>query len=515
VTGLINVEFKKPENSERLHFNMYTSNAGQLEVNANSAHRFNDRLSTGILAHYSFSDFRLDHNHDGFIDHPLIRQLNVMNRWKYFTDNIETRFGVRLLTENRMGGQRMPASSNHLQPSNPWLMDANNTTGEAFAKIGFISQSRAATSVGWINNAHWHRKDALFGSNNYFGEQQSLYSNLIFQSYIGNTAHTYNTGLSIVHDRFNERLNDSIFDVTETVPGAFFEYTYNNFKGLTLIAGIRGDYHSRFGFFATPRFHIRFEADTNTIIRASAGTGARSPRILSENIHLLASSRRIIVQEEPRMERAVNFGMNITRHFNLAGRRMTVNAEAYRTYFNDQVVVDLDKSPNQVVIYNLDGESWSNSYQVEMLWEPIDRLEMVLAYRWMDVRVTQEGELVRKPLVNRYKGIVNLSYATNLRRWQFDFTAQFNGNTRLPTRNHPEEFELPEYSPAYTVILAQVSRFFRDWNVYVGVENLTNFVQKNPIIYYHDPTSPWFDSSMIYGPILGRKIYAGIRYNIP
>jgi outer membrane receptor for ferrienterochelin and colicins len=230
---------------------------------------------------------------------------------------------------------------------------------------------------------------------------------------------------------------------------------------------------------------------------------------------LLATSRRLIIQEQPQMEKGINYGVNLSRCFVIDGRKMTVSGEFYRTSFSNQVVVDMDQSTSEIYIYNLDGKAFSNSFQVEMLWEPIKNLDLVLAYRWNDVRVTQQDELVRRPLVNRYKGLVNLSYATNMRRWQFDITSQFNGDTRLPdTRLNPEQYRRPETSPAYTIIHAQVSRFYRKWSVYAGVENLTDFVQKDPIIASDDPFGNYFDSSMIWGPILGRKFYAGLRITL-
>ncbi|MDP2424624.1 MAG: TonB-dependent receptor [Bacteroidales bacterium] len=515
VSGQINVEYKKPEKSEKLHLNLFLGDVGQIETNVNTAIKINEKWSTGILAHASKTDRKIDHNGDFLLDHPLTEQINVMNRWNYVGPQLESRFGVRVLAESRKGGQMLGLSENAPNLRDPYLIDIKTKHLEAFSKLGWISRQRSSTSVGWITNANYHERNALYGHNNYKGVQQSFYTNLLIQSYINNTAHMFTTGASFQLDHYNEKLNDSSFVANELVPGAFFEYTYNNFDKLILIAGARADYHNDYGFFATPRLHLRYEIDSNTTIRASAGMGYRSARIIAENNQLLATSRRIIIQEKPRMERAVNVGANLSRCFEFNGRLLTISAEAYRTSFLDQVIVDMDRSTSEIYIYNLDGKAFANSYQIEMMWEPIKNLDVVLAYRWSDVKVTQNSELVRKPLINKYKGLVNLSYATNLHKWQFDFTSQFNGDARLPdTQMNPAEYQRPELAPTYTIIHAQVTKFFRKWNIYAGVENLTNFVQKDPIIAANDPYGNYFDSSMVWGPILGRKIYAGIRYTI-
>lgn len=515
VSGQINVEYKKPELTEDVSLDLFFGDVGQVEFNADAAVKLTDKLSTSVLAHVSKVDRKKDHNGDSFIDHPLTEQINIMNRWNYMNGQWEMRFGIRGLYEDRKGGQMLELPENVTNFGNPYLIDIKTTHFEAFSKIGWLSQRRAGTSIGWITNASYHNRDAVYGKNLYEGTQQSLYSNLLFQSYINNTAHTFTTGASFMYDRYDEMLNDSIFGPTEVIPGAFFQYTYNNSQGLTAIAGLRADHHNEYGFFMTPRMHVRYEIDSNTTVRASAGMGYRSARIIAENNHLLATSRRLVIQEQPRMEKAINYGVNLSRCFVIAGRKMTLSGEFYRTSFSDQVIIDMDQSTSDIYIYNLDGQAYSNSFQVEMLWEPIKNLDLVLAYRWNDVRVTQQEDLVRKPLVNRYKGLVNLSYATNMRKWQFDFTTQLNGDARLPdTQMNPEQYQRPDISPVYTIVHAQVSRFFRKWSVYAGVENLTDFVQKNPIIAADDPFGNYFDSSMVWGPILGRKLYAGVRVSL-
>jgi hypothetical protein len=50
--------------------------------------------------------------------------------------------------------------------------------------------------------------------------------------------------------------------------------------------------------------------------------------------------------------------------------------------------------------------------------------------------------------------------------------------------------------------------------MYVGVENLFNFTQANPIMGAADPFARGFDATMIWAPIAGRMVYTGIRYKI-
>jgi outer membrane receptor for ferrienterochelin and colicin len=360
-----------------------------------------------------------------------------------------------------------------------------------------------------------HDQQSYFGLNDYDATENSYYLNLLFQSYIGNTRHNFTTGFSFEMNNFSENLNDSAFSRDERIPGVFFQYTYKLEERLSIIAGLRGDYHNIFGAFATPRFHFKYSITEHTILRASAGMGYRSANVIAENNTMLASSRRLVISEEPKQEQAVTSGLNLAQYVDVAGREMRISGEVYYTRFLNQVILDFDRNPQAIYIYNLDGKSFSTTYQAEVNYELIERLDITLAFRYNDVKMTTDDQLQEKALLNRYKGLVTLSYATNLNKWQFDFTTQFNGMSRIPgTQSNPPEYQRSTSAPAYTIINAQVTKFFKKWNIYVGGENLTNFKQENPIIAADQPFGDYFDSSMIWGPVSGMNIYAGIRYSI-
>lgn len=261
--------------------------------------------------------------------------------------------------------------------------------------------------------------------------------------------------------------------------------------------------------------HVKYNLTESLTLRSSAGKGYRSANVIAENSSLLASSRALVFQSGLQQEEAWNYGINLTKIFIIAERELNLNVEFYRTDFINQVIIDRDRSVSEVHIYNLDGQSFSNSYQVEAIYELIPRLDVIAAFRYSDVRMTTNDKLQREPLVNRYKGLLNLSYKTNLDKWQFDFTTQFNGDARLPdTRANPVEYQRPVNSPVYTVINAQITKNFRIWNLYLGVENLTDFTQSDPVIAADDPFGEYFDSSLVWGPIMGRKVYAGVKFSI-
>ncbi len=516
-TGQINMEYKKPEKSDPLFVNIFANSTGRLEGNVTAAVPVGKKWSTMLLAHGSSMQNKIDRNKDGFLDIPLNRQLNFFNRWKFNPEgDVRIQLGISVMDELRQGGQMDFDPGRDQGGTGIYGIHIATRKYQGFGKIGFLFPEKPYKSIGFQTQATWYSQEGLYGMNQYNGEQISYYANLIYQTILSNTNHIINFGTSFQYDDYREKLNTEKFDRTELIPGIFGQYTYTYPEKFNGIAGFRADYHSIFGLLLTPRIHARYNLDQHTALRASAGRGYRSANVLAENTGVLASSRMLQFVEDFNIEKAWNYGLNLTRNFPLSsGREISASVDLYRTDFQNQVVVDMDRDPGAVYFYNLDGKSYSNSFQAEVGLEPLERFDITLAYRYSDVKSTINGQLQEVPLVSRYKGLISLSYATPFRKWAFDLTGQLNGQSRLPdTRINPPEYRLDDYSPQYLILHAQVSKRFKWFEIYAGGENLTDFIQEHPILASDDPFGPHFDASMVWGPLLGRRFYAGIRYTL-
>ena len=539
IAGQISVDYKKPTTSEKVFVNGYGSSEGMIEFNANTGIILNDKWSTALLVHGDWLTVDHDSNHDGFLDMPEKKQYNLMNRWQYKTDKWNLQFGGKFLDEKRLGGQKgfKRSMRGEYGVDKLYGIGIDSRRYEGFLKLGYLMPQYENTSMAWIVNYTDHNQDSYYGARDYQARQQTVFANYIFQSIFGNNENQkYSAGVTFNFDRFDESFND--FDIlalkptkradfvrSERVIGAFFQYTGAFWEKLTVMAGLRYDYHNLFGGFVTPRLHLAYAPDDFTMLKFSAGHGARTANILADNSYLLASTNSVYVNnkllvEHPEeldrldMEQAWNFGVQLNRKFILFGRMLNINLDYYRTDFTNQVVVDNETAAGKVNFYNLDGDSYSNCYQVEVKYELIPRLDVTGAYRYNDVKSTIGGELKRAALQSKFKGLLNLSYYTNMKKWQFDFTAQFNGPGRIPLNPAiPSDRQNDEFD-TFTVMNAQVTKFFRKWSIYVGCENLGDFTQSNPILGADNPWSSGFDSSKIWGPVHGRKFYVGVRFAI-
>jgi len=518
VTGQINVENKKPEtNKEPLFLNLYGNSDGRIETNLNSTIKVNDQWSTMILAHGALNPFMIDRNKDSFLDNPKSWTGNFMNRWVYDNhDKGHIQFGVGYLQDNKEGGQREYYKADDSLKPNYYAIGVDFKQYSAFLKSGFFIGSGGYKSIGIVCSFNRVELNSKYGLNTYDGIQNSAYLNVIYQSMFGNTNHKFSTGAGLMYDNYAQYLNDSAFYNTEYVPGAFFQYSYTYPEKFNLIIGVRGDYNSLYGFFFTPRIHMKYDITDKLALRASAGRGYRSPNVIAENTSLLASSRKIIYESEVKAEEAWNFGLNITKEFLLTETlKASIGADFYHTTFINQIIIDLERNPQEVVFYNLDGKSYSNSLQIDGMMQPFKGFEITLAGRYNDVKKTFDSKLLEAPFVSKFKGLITLSYATKFEKWRFDITGQVNGKSRLPnTDSNPEPYNRSHYSKAYFLLHAQITKKFKYIDLYLGAENITNYMQHHPIIAADDPFGKYFDASMIWGPVMGTSIYAGLRLTI-
>lgn len=549
-TGQINVEYLKPQTQDPIALNGMVSTSLRAELNATGGWDINEKWSTGVLAHYKNESMEHDTNGDGFMDLPKGQQANLLNRWYMKDGNYTGQYLVRGLYDERNGGQ----TQKYIRENNitdPYGIGIRTWRLDAFMKQGYVFDEAKGTSIGIITSGSYHNQHNVYGHRVYDGAQGNFYLNAMFQTYFDETdKHKITAGLSLNYDNYYEVMTSDkeefkiptmesakkTLNMTrqEWTPGLFAEYSLKVDEKLSLLAGVRGDYSSQYGFFVTPRFNVRYSPWEWWNLRGSVGMGYRSPNLLSDHASVLPSSRQIIIEHNSRLnqERAVNAGASTTFYIPIAGRELQITADYYYTHFLECMVVDMDSDPHAVIFSNLTAEtsetnkkprSYAGNFQVEASMEILKGWTMTLAYRMSDVKTTINGELREKPLTNRFKALITTSYMTPLKHWQFDVTAQFNGGGRMPDNFYKGDESLrPSWTidrgngqydfPWHAQLMAQVTRYFRTWSIYVGGENITNFTQDTPIIGASQPYSPNFDASMAWGPIHGWKVYAGFRW---
>ncbi|MCX7909110.1 MAG: TonB-dependent receptor [Ignavibacteria bacterium] len=519
ITGQINVELKGPESSENLIFNNYLNDIFRLEANIITKFELEENIFLTNLIHSNYFNKKIDHNGDGFLDIPTNKQINILERLDYSVGNFEGKTFVHWLLNNSKSGQVWffdSPNSNSYWGSNVDIQRINLTT-----KNGFIFDEETNRNIGTILSFIHHKQNSYFGQRTYNAEQNSVFATILFSSSYNllegsndnsETNLNYTFGLSYQYNNYLQILDNLDLSTRESVGGLFAEFTVNPLENFQIISGIRLDFHNIAGKLFTPRIHIKYQLNENNIIRVSAGKGYHFPLPIPENQGILTSSREITFKEELKIEEAWNFGINTTHNIEMLGRCFVLNLEFFHTKFINQTIVDRDIAPDKIYIYNLNGKSFSNSFQIDLTADIFSNLTILAAYRLNDVWTTTNWKLQRKPLISPHKALFNIAYKPE--PFMFDVTLEYNGGGRIPeTNSNPAEYKLPDTYNPYFVLYGQVTYKIGKFEIYIGSENITNFRQPNPIVAYKSPFSNYFDGSMIWGPIEGRKTYLGLRYN--
>ena len=521
ITGQIDVDLKKPSdiNDKPFFLNLYGDYDQRFEGNMNYRFMLSDKIQVINLLHYSSRQYKYDMNHDHYIDMPTFKTLNLMQRWHYsFIDGMEGQIGFQYVNDKKEGGT---IHSNH------YKYGTDATQFNIYGKTGYVFQSENYKSVGIQWSFNNYKNTSHFGLRNYSGEEKTGYFNFIFQSMFGSPNHKYRTGFSFLYDQLNETFLTSNFQRIERIPGIFFEYTYTFDDTFSAIAGARLDQHNYYGTMFTPRLHVRYAPQEDWVIRAVAGRGFRSSNIFTEYISAFASSREVsIITSENfgyglQQESAWNYGLSLVHYFTFDYREGSISIDLYRTVFDKFTLANLDFNPQKLIFSSIDDGSYSNSVQVEMNFQPMERLDTRIAYRFLESKQLINNNWLDKPLSSKHRVLLNFAYSTEKETKEdpqmfYDLTIQWFDKKRIPsTSSNPTNLQAGENSPSFVLVNAQISRtFFANFDVYIGVENIFDFRQNVLIIDPMNPTGKYFDASLVWGPVNGRTIYSGLRFKL-
>ncbi|MFI3302285.1 MAG: TonB-dependent receptor [Rikenellaceae bacterium] len=532
ITGEINLEHRKPTDEERLFLNLYLNSELRPELNLSTAQPVgkSGRLSTVVLAHISADTdvVTIDHNGDGFRDTPSMQQYNISNRWSYIANSgVQLRWGVKLLEDRRLGGMLEYDDSQRatMVEDNIYGSQINNRSMNGYFKLGAPVGKEVGgqqSNIAVVADYDYFSQDSYFGINDYVGSENSASLTMIYNHYFTPRS-SLKVGVSSRYQSIYEQVCSYDLSRDEAEVGVYAEYTYKLGDKLSAIAGVREDYNSYFdSYIFTPRGHLKWSITPTSTLRASAGVGHRTANIITDNIGVLATGRELLFEtpfaDMDRQERALTLGGSFTQSFKiLRAADATFSIDYFRTSFMNTVVIDQEWDSSTMRIYNTSQKATTDTYQADLTWTPLRGFDIFTTFRYTRAMVTltrNDGSYyyTERPLTSKYKGLLNLQYATLMRRWVFDVTAQINGSSRLPVQDGV--IQNSEYSPSYPMFYAQASRRVGAWEIYAGCENIGNYTQANPIISADSPFSTEFNSSVVWGPLMGRKFYIGVRFNL-
>jgi len=523
IAGQINTELKKPFTDSPLFINLYGSRNGRIELNTHFNKKITEKWSTGLFVHLNQRNLKIDNNSDSFLDAPLSKQINLLNRFQFIdpSKGWVVFYNWRFLNDTKQVGQVLFDPDLDKNSSTIWGSEITTKRFDTAFKVGYVFPEFPYKSFGFQAAYSTHDQKSYYGLRNYDIIHDSFYGNILFNSILNNTTNKFKSGINFSHDKYFENIDLKSFSRIDNNLGAFFEWSHDDLEKLSWIAGLRIDFNNNIGTFLTPRFHLRYAIGPSSILRLSSGSGRKAANIFAENQSILGSNRRIYIENgnNPfyglQAEKAWNYGISLSHKFKLINKNSNLIFDYYTTEFVNQVIVDVE-TQGRAYFYNLDGQSSSKSLQFTFNMDITPQLQLSSAYKNDIVSIDYKSGRKQKQLVPKNRMFLNLSWNSikkrNNQQWKYDLTLHNIGTQRLVENNiTPNVFK----SPSYSIVNMQLTRVFSSFSeVYFGIENFSNFTQQSPIISSEQPFNMNFDSSQVWAPVLGRMIYAGFRYKI-
>ena len=548
MTGQINVALRNTDLAQQLVINGFLNRAGRYEFNSVSRHDVSRRWKTALLTHGEWADRINDRNGDGFQDNALSKDLVLRSQWKYVGDRgLRGEYAVTAVSQEKTAGQLPMFDGGE---DGLWMADQRVDRYVATAKTGYVFPKNDGRSLGSQVTVGKHDQALTFGPyRGYLADQEFARVNLLYERETGRGDKVV-MGISGKGDRYGQTIdqdaafpdsvgvNSARIERSEITTGAFLEWTVKR-ERWDVILGLRSDVHDTFGAFFSPRVNARWSATDAVTLKLAAGKGWRTSVPLAEFAGVWASNRSWAFPDADAAngfrglnpEESLNVGLNLLSKFTLGYRDASFNLDGYRVTFGNRVFVDLD-TPGQALVRQ--GYSQSESVQAEFWWDWTKRLDITVAYRYVNAQ-SDYGDFSgyrADPFVARHRGFATLAYAARMddkgRQWRADLTFQVTGPQRLPmTDINSEGYQRPDYAPTFATGNIQLSRDFDEGKqLYLGVENVGNYRQAEPIVGM-DYTNAGevatlsggpiaqdarYDASIVYAPIFGRNVYAGVRW---
>ena len=536
-----------------------TSDTG-LQLDAASALRAGRNWNTVISGNVSGNIRTFDRNGDGYSDVPGMLKFSIANGWSYRSDRgTSICFGVGVRQDARHGGQAGYDRNAYMDMMRTGKWDLDLPWGADITERSVGGGLKAVVPVGSGGSQNlvmeadytYQDLDSWAGGTEFLSDRHSSRIGLLYRNRI-NESHEFGLGLGGRYDRYGEDflryLTMTVQGNGETVvsdlaqAGVSGEYTFRHADRLTVNAVLEGNWYNTVEegerhFRMSPRLDLKYSPDD----RVSVGVyGRRSLEYsggLADCLQVLATGKTFMGDYLAHtLEDSWTCGGKVTVYLPFGASSDTGFSAGYsRVWHSRQMVVDYEygnsaSDATRIWFYSLDGRrSFSDNFLLEFNVMPVERFAVKASFLYTDARIELRGAEypVEKPLVERFRGELDLQYATLRDKWIFGFTASVHGPSRI--YNFMEDDVDADgnllyrngRTPVYPFLSCRVTRKFRLVDVYLGGENLTDFRQKNVVLgSVRDGSGaisgrqPSFDASVIWGPLAGIRIYAGVRFSL-
>ena len=524
LTSQINILLKEKQ-EERIFLNLYINSFLSKQVNLD--YNFNlGKWKIISSLHSTQPGSKVDKNDDNFLDIPQTTKYSFYNKWTFgeeFNSDFYTSATFRYINEKRIGGQVDFEEDEHQGGNVVYGQTIEYTQPEFMFKTKYKINNNNRLKL--TSSISTHEQTSFFGTTKYEVDQLNYHIDLTHT--LNWQTHTLNSGISYKHLDLKQEVEflenntnsyDGEYKNYEHIAGLFVENMFSWKNNLDLITGLRIDHLNNHGIYLTPRAQLKYNYSEHTTFRINIGKGWRTSKLFSEQPHLFSTNLDLIIDNNLKPEEAINIGFNGVHNLFLDNFDFEFVFDIYHTNFKNQIYGyrNINNSETTTVIENMDNSA-SNSIQAQITVEILDEFAIKFGYNYLDVfREDENGEKIQLPHTAKHHIISTFSYQPLARDWQFDINIHGFGKKKLYEApviyqhdDHTHHYQA--FSDPYIVMNSQFTKYLDNIDIYIGCENIFNYLADYLIISADDPFGPYFDSHNSWGPTKSREFYLGLR----
>lgn len=498
IAGLVNLISREPEEETELSLMVNQTSAGGSTLNA----FFGERA--GITAATVFTSGNLqspyDPNDDGFSDLPRVRGLTLNPTFFLYPDqHTRIRLSVTGTWENRLGGDMVVIRD---RPQSDRQFTEENISTRYVTQLEGQRTFASGARLTLRNSISFFDRAIAVPDYRFRGREWSSFSELNLS--FGREERQWIAGANLWTDDFREEPYGRPLtrDFRNATTGVFLQNTWTFSPHIALESGLRGDYHTDFGFFALPRLSLLIDPNPHWTIRLGGGLGYQAPTIFTEEAER-AVFRNFLPIDRNTVDAERSAGANLDVNYRgvlLNEVSLALNTLLFYTRLNRPLILETTTG-GDLRYRNATGfvDSRGAETNLRLSWRDF---RLFFNYALIDARLRENGRTGPFPLTPKHNAGLTLMYENET--WRIGYELYYTGQQYLSNGEPRRD---------YWIMGLMGLRNFGAFSLFLNFENFIDTRQSRfEGLWFPPRQTPTFRE--IWAPTDGFIVNGGIKVNL-
>lgn len=499
IAGLVNLISKTPEAKKELSFLFNMTSAKGTDASGFYSQKFRKAGITLFTSFNSASPY--DPADIGLTAIPKYSRYTLNPKlFLYLNENTVLNIGFNSTFEDRIGGD-----IKYIEGKGDSLHSyfENNKTKRFSTQSGLDHQFNKKSKLSLKNSLSYYDRIIKMPDYKFSGLQSSSFSEATYNYKTEKIE--YVAGFNLWTDKFSQSRTDTsqLLDYNHITFGGFIQNTWSATEGLTIEAGLRGDYQNVYGFIALPRISALLKVSQKLTARIGGGLGYKIPSVFTEDAERIQFRNVLPVDVSlTRAEKSIGANLDINYNTSVTNKAFIgINTLFFYTRINNPLIL----KPLVTGSYEFQQpKGFIDTKGIEINMKlTYGNYKLFIGYTLADVNQHYGGKVTAFPLVARHRLNNVLMYEIE-EKLKIGLEAYSFSTQKLNDGTTGKEFWL------YGIM---IEKLWEHFSLFINFENFLDTRQtKFETIYSGTITNPVFRD--IYAPLEGFVINGGFKLKL-